>query len=126
MKLLDVVALTEDIIDPPLTRGQVGTVVEQLAEDVFEIEFAGLDGRAFCINSDRGAQTDAVAARPGRDGRLIFRRQVDSVHPGRIGITRRPPPCAGDARNVGHAYTAMSAALIGYWPQLSAAKVRLP
>ena len=49
MKLLDVVALTEDIIDPPLTRGQVGTVVEQLAEDVFEIEFAGLDGRAFCI-----------------------------------------------------------------------------
>ena len=47
IKLLDVVALTEDLPDGRLRRGQVGTVVENLAPDVFEVEFTGNDGRAF-------------------------------------------------------------------------------
>src|SRR5258708_2841474 len=38
-KLLDVVALTEDLPDRKLWQGQVGTLVEVLAQDVFEIEF---------------------------------------------------------------------------------------
>jgi ribosomal 30S subunit maturation factor RimM len=40
IQLLDVVALTHDIPDEHLVRGQVGTVVEILAEDVFEVEFS--------------------------------------------------------------------------------------
>jgi hypothetical protein len=40
IKLLDVVALTEDIPDHDLRRGQVGTVVELLAPDVYEVEFS--------------------------------------------------------------------------------------
>lgn len=47
IKMLDVVALTEDLPSHKLTRGQVGTVVEFLAPDVFEVEFSDHDGRTF-------------------------------------------------------------------------------
>ena len=47
IKLLDVVALTEALPERKLQRGQVGTVVEELAPDVFEVEFTDNDGRAF-------------------------------------------------------------------------------
>ena len=47
IKLFDVVALTEDLPERKLRRGQVGTVVESLAPDVFEVEFTDNDGRAF-------------------------------------------------------------------------------
>jgi hypothetical protein len=47
MKLLDVVALTEDMPDQGLTKGQVGTIVEQLARDVYEVEFSRLDGKTY-------------------------------------------------------------------------------
>ncbi len=47
IKLLDVVALTEDLPERKLRRGQVGTVVENLAPGVFEVEFTDNDGRAF-------------------------------------------------------------------------------
>ena len=47
INLLDVVALTEDLPGRKLRRGQVGTVVELLAPDVFEVEFTDNDGRAF-------------------------------------------------------------------------------
>lgn len=46
IKLLDVVALTSDIPEYNLRRGQVGTVVEILANgNAFEVEFSDLDGR---------------------------------------------------------------------------------
>jgi len=45
--LLDVVALTEDIPDRGLLRGQVGTVVESLGSDAFEVEFVDNDGRTY-------------------------------------------------------------------------------
>ena len=47
IKLLDVVALTGDLPERGLRRGQVGTVVEQLAPDVFEVEFSDDDGRTY-------------------------------------------------------------------------------
>ena len=47
IKLLDVVALTEDLPNRKLRRGQVGTVVEQLDPGVFEVEFADNDGRTY-------------------------------------------------------------------------------
>jgi hypothetical protein len=45
--LLDVVALTEDIPAHGLLRGQVGTVVEFLGPDMFEVEFVDNDGRTY-------------------------------------------------------------------------------
>jgi hypothetical protein len=47
ISVLDVVALTEDIADSGLQRGQVGTVVESLGSDVFEVEFVNNDGRTY-------------------------------------------------------------------------------
>jgi hypothetical protein len=47
IKLLDVVALTEDLPNRKLRRGQVGTVVEQLDPGVFEVEFTDNDGRTY-------------------------------------------------------------------------------
>ena len=47
IKLLDVVALTEDLPNRKLRRGQVGTVVEQLGPGAFEVEFTDNDGRTF-------------------------------------------------------------------------------
>ncbi|MDA1303079.1 MAG: DUF4926 domain-containing protein [Nitrospirae bacterium] len=44
---LDVVALTEDIPEHDLRRGQVGTVVETLSSDMFEVEFIDNDGRTY-------------------------------------------------------------------------------
>ena len=46
-KLLDVVALTVDLPERKLWQGQVGTVVENLATDVFEIEFCDEEGRTY-------------------------------------------------------------------------------
>jgi hypothetical protein len=47
IRVLDVVALTEDIPDRDLLRGQVGTVVESLGPGVFEVEFVDNDGRTY-------------------------------------------------------------------------------
>ncbi len=49
IQLLDVVALTEDLPEGGLVRGQVGTVVEQLAPSVFEVEFSDDSGRMYAI-----------------------------------------------------------------------------
>ena len=40
IQLLDVVALIADIPEENLYRGQVGTVIEELAPDVYEVEFS--------------------------------------------------------------------------------------
>lgn len=44
-QLLDVVALTEDLPQRSLVRGQVGTILELLATDTFEVEFRDNDGQ---------------------------------------------------------------------------------
>ena len=49
LDLLSVVALTEDMPDRGLLRGQVGTIVETLAPGSFEVEFSDLTGEAYCM-----------------------------------------------------------------------------
>ena len=49
MKLLDVVALTENIPEKHLKRGQVGTIVEELDTGVYEVEFSDLDGKPYAM-----------------------------------------------------------------------------
>jgi hypothetical protein len=56
IKLLDTVALTEDVPERSLQRGEVGTVVEILAPDVFEVEFSDEGGQTyaeFALRSDQ-------------------------------------------------------------------------
>lgn len=49
MKTLEVVALTCDVSEKHLRRGQVGTVVEMLTPGVVEVEFADLDGNPYAM-----------------------------------------------------------------------------
>jgi len=47
--LLDVVALSEDMPTRGLQRGELGTVVEILSPDVFQVEFSDEDGRTYAM-----------------------------------------------------------------------------
>lgn len=55
-KLLDVVALLDGVEEKGLMRGQVGTIVEELGPDVFEVEFSDNDGRAYATLALRAEQ----------------------------------------------------------------------
>ena len=59
-QLLDVVALTVDLPENQLVRGQVGTIVESLAPDVFEVEFSDDDGQAYAMVALRADQLMAL------------------------------------------------------------------
>ena len=49
MKMHDMVALVDDLPEHNLRRGQVGTLVEQWTDDVYEVEFAGTDGIPYAM-----------------------------------------------------------------------------
>jgi len=51
-----VVALLKDSADQSVQLGQVGTIVEQLAPGVYEVEFSDDEGRAFASLSLRADQ----------------------------------------------------------------------
>ena len=55
-KLLDVVALLEELPEMSLVRGQVGTIVENLAPGVFEVEFSDDSGKTYASLSLRSSQ----------------------------------------------------------------------
>ena len=56
LELLSVVALLEDSKDRQLLRGQVGTIVERLAPDVYEVEFSDDEGRTYASLALRADQ----------------------------------------------------------------------
>lgn len=66
IRLLDVVALTEDVPARGLARGQVGTVVELLADGYFEVEFSGDDGRAYALLPLAPSQMMVLRYEPAR------------------------------------------------------------
>ena len=49
IKLLDVVALLENLPEPGLYRGQVGTVVDEYDPEFVEVEFSDLQGRTYAL-----------------------------------------------------------------------------
>ena len=56
INLLDTVALMNNLPDRDLKRGEVGTVVEVLAPDVFEVEFCDDEGQAYAMFAVPGEQ----------------------------------------------------------------------
>ncbi len=62
--VLDVVALTDDLPSSGLYRGQVGTVVEPLAPDVFEVEFSDISGRTYATLALHAQQLTALHHAP--------------------------------------------------------------
>jgi len=53
-KLLDVVALLHDVPQKGLITGQVGTIVEILDTDVFEVEFVDDEGQTYAMLALKG------------------------------------------------------------------------
>lgn len=51
MKLLDTVALMEDMPALKLYRGQVGTIVEEYEPGVFEVEFSDFKGQTYALET---------------------------------------------------------------------------
>lgn len=66
IKLLDVVALIQDLESEGLRRGEVGTVVEVWKNGVFEVEFSDDTGRAYAF----------TALRPEQIMKLYFRKDA--------------------------------------------------
>ena len=64
IRVLNVVALVEDLADRGLSRGQVGTVVERLGPEVFEVEFSDNDGRTYATLALRGDQLIVLHYQP--------------------------------------------------------------
>jgi len=60
IKLLDTVALVEDMPERNLKAGEVGTVVEILAPNVFEVEFCDEEGKTYAELALRGSQLIAL------------------------------------------------------------------
>jgi hypothetical protein len=60
VKLLDTVALVEDLPERKLKRGEVGTVVEVLAPDVYEVEFCDDEGQTYAALALRSEQLIAL------------------------------------------------------------------
>jgi hypothetical protein len=56
IKVLDVVALTEDVPEHGLRRGEVGTVVDRWKDGVFEVEFSDDTGEAYAFAALRAGQ----------------------------------------------------------------------
>ena len=56
INLLNTVALLEDLPQRNVQRGEVGTVVEMLAPDVYEVEFCDDEGQTYAEFALRGEQ----------------------------------------------------------------------
>ncbi|HVG29275.1 MAG TPA: DUF4926 domain-containing protein [Pyrinomonadaceae bacterium] len=56
IKVLDVVAVTEDVPEHGLRRGEVGTVVDRWKDGVFEVEFSDDTGEAYAFAALRSDQ----------------------------------------------------------------------
>jgi len=56
IRLLDTIALLEDLPERKLKRGEVGTVVEILAPAVYEVEFCDDEGQTYAELALRGDQ----------------------------------------------------------------------
>lgn len=56
IKILDPVALTEDLPDLGLRRGEVGTVVDVWKDGAFEVEFSDDAGQAYAFTALQAQQ----------------------------------------------------------------------
>lgn len=64
IQLLDVVALVHDLPEHKLIRGQVGTIVELLSPEVYEVEFTDENGRTYASLALRADQLLALHYHP--------------------------------------------------------------
>ena len=64
IEMHSVVALLEDLPEEGLVRGQVGTVVENWAPDVYEVEFSDENGRSYAMVALKAQQLMRLHHKP--------------------------------------------------------------
>jgi Domain of unknown function (DUF4926) len=67
IEMLSVVALIEDLPEEGLVWGQVGTVVENWARGVYEIEFSDDTGRAYATVAMKAEQLMRLHHEPAHE-----------------------------------------------------------
>lgn len=72
--LLDTVALTEDMPESALRKGDVGAIVEALGADAYEVEFVAASGRTLALVTVTDSQIRSLG-----DKDLISVRSLDEV-----------------------------------------------
>jgi hypothetical protein len=75
-RLLETVALTHDVPEAGLRRGDVGAVVEVLSPETFEVEFVAASGRTQALMTLGSADIRALD-----DKDLIAVRSLAETHP---------------------------------------------
>lgn len=66
IKVLDVVALMEELSTAGLRRGEVGTVVEQWEDRAFEVEFSNDSGEPYAFAAVSGEKLLKLYFRKGK------------------------------------------------------------
>jgi len=66
INLMDVVAVTDDLPEHGLVRGQVGTVVEVLAPGVYDVEFSDDTGKTYAMVTFHREQLMLLHLRPAK------------------------------------------------------------
>jgi hypothetical protein len=56
MQILDIVALTQNLPDLGLYKGQVGTIIEVYEPTAFEVEFVNLKGKTYAVETLEASQ----------------------------------------------------------------------
>ena len=67
IKLLDVVALTTDVPQHNLHRGEIGAVVECYGDSAYEVEFVAQDGYTYALVTLRADQLIPLREKPTHD-----------------------------------------------------------
>jgi hypothetical protein len=67
IKLLDIVALTTDVPQHNLYRGEIGAVVECYTDDTYEVEFVAQDGYTYALVPLRAEQLIPLREKPAHD-----------------------------------------------------------
>ncbi|GEM_PF-285991 len=80
VKLFDMVALVVDLPEYNLRRGQVGTVVEYLAPNIFEVEFNDQEGQVYeslALSTDKFV---LLRRKPAKEtnGKILVKLLVDA------------------------------------------------
>jgi hypothetical protein len=68
--LLDIVALSEDLPKEGLLKGQVGTIVEILSDEIFEIEFSNNKGITYSLLPLKSSQLIQLHFNPAKEVRV--------------------------------------------------------
>ena len=71
LELLDIVTIKEDLPDCNLLAGQVGTIVEVLAPEVYEVDFSDDDGQTYAMLPLHSSQLLKLKYKPTRSNTSI-------------------------------------------------------